>query len=139
MASLQTFMQDYDHHLARLEELRELLEERLTAARDVLAGIAVPSQAGPAREQVAAIEAALERMDRGLYGTCRRCSAFIPYEVLLRAPQEQLCAGCGSAGRTERTGRTRSARRAESPLGTEGSARTEGSVRTDAGRAGTAA
>jgi DnaK suppressor protein len=123
MASLQTFMQDYDHHLARLEELRELLEERLTAARDVLAGIALPSAAEPAREQVAAIEAALERMDRGLYGTCRRCSAFIPYEVLLRAPQEQLCAGCGgaeragstgragSAGRTGNTGRTGSAER----------------------------
>ncbi len=113
MASLQTFMQDYDHHLARLEGLRELLEERLTAARDVLAGIALPSLAGPAREQIAAIEAALERMDRGLYGTCRRCSAFIPYEVLLRAPQEQLCAGCGSARRPEHAGRPGSAARQE--------------------------
>ncbi|WP_336213907.1 hypothetical protein [Nonomuraea sp. LPB2021202275-12-8] len=103
MASLQTFMQDYDQHLARLEGLRELLEERLRAARDVLGAASGPA-AGPARAQVAVIEAAIERMDRGLYGTCRRCSAFIPFDVLLRTPQEQLCAGCRGTARGETAG-----------------------------------
>lgn len=86
MASLQTLMQDYTQHLARLEELRELLEERLATAR---------TTEGPRARTVAALEAAIERMDRGLYGTCRRCSAFIPFEALLRSPQEPYCATCG--------------------------------------------
>jgi len=105
MASLQTLMQDYSQHLARLEELRVLLEERLAAAGEELDGLVRTGPAdrtGPVRAYVAAIEAAIERMDRGLYGTCRRCSAFIPYEVLLRTPHEQLCAGCGP--RASRTG-----------------------------------
>lgn len=81
MASLQALMQDYDQHVARLEELRDRLEEQLTTAR--------------ADMERAAVEAALARMDRGLYGTCLRCGAFIPYELLRAAPHELLCADCG--------------------------------------------
>jgi RNA polymerase-binding transcription factor DksA len=91
MASLRTLMQDYTQHMERLEELRELLEERLAAARDELRAHGRDEP----RRQIAAFEAAIERMDRGLYGTCRRCSAFIPFEMLLRVPQESLCVTCG--------------------------------------------
>jgi hypothetical protein len=89
MASVQTLMQEYDRHLARLEQLRGLLEERLAAARSE----------GNAKWRIAAIEAAIERMDRGRYGICRRCGAVIAFGALSRAPQRQLCEGCGeSAG-----------------------------------------
>ncbi|MFG1946387.1 TraR/DksA family transcriptional regulator [Nonomuraea sp. NPDC048826] len=101
MASLQTLMQDYDQHLARLEELRGLLEERLAAAgADLAAAVAAGSAtlAALAHRQSTAIEAALARMDRGLYGTCLRCGAFIPYGVLLRVPHQQLCPGCQHTG-----------------------------------------
>jgi RNA polymerase-binding transcription factor DksA len=97
MASLQTFMQDYDQHLARLEELRGMLEEQLAASRaDLSAAVAAGSAtlAGLARRRRAAIESALARMDRGLYGTCVRCGAFIPYGVLRLCPYEQHCATC---------------------------------------------
>ncbi|HLU74388.1 MAG TPA: hypothetical protein VKZ82_19560 [Nonomuraea sp.] len=97
MASLQTLMQDYDQHLARLEELRGLLEERLAAARaDLAAAVAAGSAtlAGLARRESAAIESALDRMDRGRYGTCLRCGALIPYGELRRTPHEQLCPAC---------------------------------------------
>ncbi|MFC5818047.1 TraR/DksA family transcriptional regulator [Nonomuraea harbinensis] len=105
MASLQTLMQDYDQHRARLEELRDLLEERLAAARaDLSAAVTAGSAAlaGLARRESDAIESALARMDRGLYGTCVRCGAFIPYGVLRRIPHEQLCLAC--AGTREQQG-----------------------------------
>ncbi|MGI5271879.1 TraR/DksA family transcriptional regulator [Nonomuraea sp. CA-218870] len=101
MASLQTLMQDYDQHLTRLEELRGLLEERRAAARaDLAAAVAAGSATltALASRQSAAVESALARMDRGLYGTCLRCGAFIPYGVLRRVPHEQLCPECGQAG-----------------------------------------
>ncbi|MFD1938197.1 MULTISPECIES: hypothetical protein [Nonomuraea] len=96
MASVHTFMQDYSRHLAQLDELREVLEERLVAARAELGRAAT---AGPAARRVAAVEAALDRMDRGAYGTCRRCGALIPFARLLRDPQQQWCSGCERTGK----------------------------------------
>ncbi|WP_424534543.1 TraR/DksA family transcriptional regulator [Sphaerisporangium viridialbum] len=55
---------------------------------------------GPLRQvrlHVIEIESAIERMDRGLYGTCKQCGAFIPLKELLRAPHQQRCAACGEA------------------------------------------
>ncbi|MEU7900192.1 TraR/DksA C4-type zinc finger protein [Nonomuraea sp. NPDC049152] len=95
MASVHTFMQDYSRHLAQLEELRELLEKRLVTARAELGRAATAVSAG---QRVAAVEAALDRMDRGVYGTCRRCGALIPFARLLQAPQEQCCGGCERTG-----------------------------------------
>jgi len=75
-------MEECRRYSAQLSELRMLLEERLHAAVG----------------EVAAIEAALERMERGLYGTCTRCEAFLPLDRLRLAPHVQHCASC--AGET---------------------------------------
>ncbi|GAA0980008.1 hypothetical protein GCM10009555_045790 [Acrocarpospora macrocephala] len=94
MASLHTFIQDYEWHLARLEELRALLEERRAAARTELERAARPGAHDRLAAQLAAIESAIERIDRGLYGACRRCGTFIPLTVLFQAPHEQRCPDC---------------------------------------------
>ncbi|GGO16815.1 hypothetical protein GCM10010116_34010 [Microbispora rosea subsp. aerata] len=113
--SPRLLMEECRRYTAQLSELRTLLEERLHASRAELARLREPyhvtlsaTRARPsaarvrrARHDVAAIEAALERMDRGLYGTCVRCEAFLPLDRLRLAPHVQLCAGC--AGETRMT------------------------------------
>ncbi|MCK2215943.1 TraR/DksA C4-type zinc finger protein [Actinomadura sp. ATCC 31491] len=86
VGSLNDLMRHYDRHLAQLESLRELLHDELSAER--------PRGSRPARRRVAALEAALERMDRGCYGTCLRCGALIPYEQLAARPERTRCDGC---------------------------------------------
>ncbi|GIH71360.1 hypothetical protein [Sphaerimonospora thailandensis] len=81
IGSARRLMEDYQRHIVQLAELRVLLEERLGAAD---AGL----------DDIAEIEAAIERMDLGLYGTCRRCEAFIPVAQLRLAPHKQECAAC---------------------------------------------
>lgn len=81
IGSARRLMEDYQRHMVQLDELRRLLEERLAAA-------------GTGLDDVAEIEAAIERMDRGLYGTCLRCEAFIPIAQLRLAPHKQECAAC---------------------------------------------
>ncbi|GAA2276249.1 hypothetical protein GCM10010149_19180 [Nonomuraea roseoviolacea subsp. roseoviolacea] len=89
--SVHTLLQRYDQHLERLEELRALLHDRLAAARS-----------RGDHERAAAVGAALERMDRAVYGVCRRCGALIAFEQLLRAPERQACDGCAAlSGRGE--------------------------------------
>ncbi|MEV0203416.1 hypothetical protein [Nonomuraea sp. NPDC050691] len=68
--SVHTLLQRYDQHLAQLEKLRALLHDRLGAALSL----------GDHR-RAATVEAALERMDRGLYGVCRRCGALIAFDT----------------------------------------------------------
>jgi len=122
--SARRLMEDYQRHIEQLTELRTLLEERLSAARaelDRLAGPlgadTVPGQAGDAvlsavrrgrsaedrirrlHRDIAAIESAIERMDLGRYGICRRCDAFISLGELRRAPQVQECASCRGPAR----------------------------------------
>ncbi|MBE3011792.1 hypothetical protein IL992_21695 [Microbispora sp. NEAU-D428] len=104
-------MEECRRYTAQLSELRMLLEERLHAARAELARLCdlhdacdVAPSAARVRQaclDVAAIEAALERMDRGLYGTCVRCEAFLPLDRLRLAPHVQQCASC--AGETRMT------------------------------------
>ncbi|MEU8267200.1 TraR/DksA C4-type zinc finger protein [Sphaerisporangium sp. NPDC049002] len=156
--SVHSLMEDYQRHVTRLEELRQLLEERLVVARAELHRLSeqraghrgtfasapggapggsgnapsgsgnapsdlgkAPSGSGKAlydhggsgdgaggslrqvRLHVIEIESAIERMDRGLYGTCKQCGAFIPLKELLRAPHEQRCAACADAERTRST------------------------------------
>ncbi|OPG09669.1 TraR/DksA C4-type zinc finger protein [Microbispora sp. GKU 823] len=100
--SPRLLMEECRRYTAQLSELRMLLEERLHAARAELAW-SRPSavRVRQARLDVAAIEAALERMDRGLYGTCTRCEAFLPLDRLRLAPHVQQCASC--AGETRLT------------------------------------
>ncbi|MEW9550382.1 hypothetical protein [Nonomuraea sp. NPDC050783] len=89
--SLHDLMRHYDQHLARLEDLRALLHEQLAAATRL-------RDARAARRRTAAVEEALERMDRGCYGTCLRCGALIPFEQLRRRPQRRRCDGCTETG-----------------------------------------
>jgi len=48
------------------------------------------------RERLAALQAALERMDHGSYGSCANCGAEIPYERLQAQPEAQICGHCSS-------------------------------------------
>ncbi|WP_165977158.1 hypothetical protein [Nonomuraea diastatica] len=87
--SVHTHLQHYERYLARLEELRELLQDQLTAA------LSRPRPTGAAADpRTSEIEAALDRMDRGVYGTCRGCGTFIAYEQLLRTPYRSICDRC---------------------------------------------
>ena len=88
-------------YTAQMSELRMLLEERLHAAQAELARVRDPydTRVRQARRDVAAIEAALERMDRGLYGTCTRCEAFLPLDRLRLAPHVQQCVACAGEAR----------------------------------------
>ncbi|MEV4567671.1 hypothetical protein AB0K12_28210 [Nonomuraea sp. NPDC049419] len=81
--SVHTHLQHYAEHLERLEELRELLDDRLAATDPV-----------PDRAAAGRIRAALERMDRGLYGICRGCGIFISFDQLLQAPDRTSCDAC---------------------------------------------
>jgi DnaK suppressor protein len=44
--------------------------------------------------QIAQVEAALERLDRGEYGQCHDCDGFIGLARLRALPFAQRCAGC---------------------------------------------
>ncbi|MDZ4654434.1 MAG: TraR/DksA C4-type zinc finger protein [Coriobacteriia bacterium] len=47
-----------------------------------------------ARETLAQIDEALERVANGEYGTCKRCGAKIPIERLEAVPAADLCIAC---------------------------------------------
>ena len=49
--------------------------------------------------EIAEIDAALSRIDQGLYGTCKRCNGPIAAERLRAVPHALMCAACA---RTER-------------------------------------
>jgi DnaK suppressor protein len=84
---------------ARLEEQRQFrLEQLATLADPVEPGdghreVAAVLAAG-ARQALADIETALDRMDTGRYGTCLRCAAPIPVERLDIIPETGLCVDC---------------------------------------------
>src|SRR5579864_568044 len=50
-----------------------------------------------AREQVAAVEAALRRLDEGRYGVCERCGQPIGAERLAARPAAGTCVRCAAA------------------------------------------
>ena len=52
-----------------------------------------------AREQVAAAEAALRRLDEGRYGVCERCGQPIGAERLAARPTASTCVRCAGGGR----------------------------------------
>ncbi|GAA3116034.1 TraR/DksA family transcriptional regulator [Streptosporangium carneum] len=109
--STSRLLDDYRRHTAQLEELRALLHERLAAARAERDSLAEdehvsrsPASGEPvslaarraerARTAVTEIEAAIERLDFGVYGTCLRCGAFIALRRLRRVPHTRHCADC---------------------------------------------
>ncbi|MFI8166260.1 TraR/DksA family transcriptional regulator [Streptomyces sp. NPDC085931] len=54
--------------------------------------------AASARMVLADVEAALARMDAGVYGTCGRCRRPLDRERLMIVPQARYCARCQRAG-----------------------------------------
>jgi RNA polymerase-binding transcription factor DksA len=53
-----------------------------------------------ARQTVEEVVAALDRMDRGTYGSCERCAASIPLERLEAVPHARFCVRCAESGGT---------------------------------------
>ncbi|WP_214415831.1 TraR/DksA family transcriptional regulator [Sphaerisporangium fuscum] len=108
--SVHTLMQEYQRHAAQLERLRALLEDRLETAEAELARLderlagsdtvsrqALKQRARHAHVTIAKIRAAIVRLDRGVYGTCRRCGVFIPLDQLAKAPHVLECDACRQA------------------------------------------
>jgi DnaK suppressor protein len=50
-----------------------------------------------AREEIAAIDDALQRLESNLYGTCKQCGKPIPNARLQAVPSATLCTTCNSA------------------------------------------
>jgi RNA polymerase-binding transcription factor DksA len=51
-----------------------------------------------AREAIADIEHALERLERDSYGTCEACQRPLPFDRLDAIPQARHCVSCASPG-----------------------------------------
>ena len=49
-----------------------------------------------AQQQVADLDDALNRVERGTYGTCERCGAPIPAERLEAQPATRTCVACAT-------------------------------------------
>ena len=109
-----------------LPELRSALEQqrqfRVDQLDELAAEAAAPmSMADEARIHVAAavkvaamaaladIDAALDRLERGTYGTCEQCRTAIPLERLEILPMSRLCMRCQHAAETGRPATTQSA------------------------------
>ncbi|GGL03792.1 hypothetical protein Sme01_64960 [Sphaerisporangium melleum] len=109
--SVHTLMQDYQRHITHLDRLRAMLEERLEAAEAELGRLGErPAAPDPAahrrtaahvRATIAKLRAAMARLDRGLYGTCRRCGGFIPLDQLVDALDVLECAPCRESHRDQ--------------------------------------
>ena len=50
-----------------------------------------------AREQVAAVDAALQRLEAGRYGVCDRCEQPIGFDRLAARPTAAICIRCAAA------------------------------------------
>lgn len=109
-----------------LPQLRSALEQqrqfRVEQLDQLAAEAAAPiSIADEARIHVAAavrvaamaaladIDAALDRLERGTYGTCEQCRTAIPLERLEILPMSRLCMRCQHAAETGRPATTHSA------------------------------
>jgi DnaK suppressor protein len=51
------------------------------------------------REHLAEVDAALDRLEEGTYGTCERCGQPIPAGRLEARPTARWCVGCATARR----------------------------------------
>jgi DnaK suppressor protein len=106
-----------------LPELRSALEQQRQFRTDQLdelaAELADPATAAEVpRIQVAAavrtaaaaaladIDAALQRIEHGCYGTCQQCDTAIPLERLEILPMSRLCMRCQHAAETRRPATT---------------------------------
>jgi RNA polymerase-binding transcription factor DksA len=97
-----------EQRLFRQEQLRQLAGPVTSRADDRLAQRA-PAQievrvklAALARMVLTDVEAALQRMDQGVYGTCQVCRHPIDREWLMIRPQARYCGRCQQARGTSR-------------------------------------
>ena len=78
----------------RIAQLKALLEDEETASDEIM-GV----QQTSARRVIEEIDAALERLDAGEYGTCPRCGEPIPAERLEILPYARHCVRCRQRSR----------------------------------------
>ena len=98
---------------AQLGELRELLEQQRRFRLDQLGELQAADASGRpgtgdreitdslvtgARAALRDVVDALQRMDDGRYGTCRRCASPLQIERLEVLPQVSLCVDCQRSG-----------------------------------------
>jgi DnaK suppressor protein len=94
LAELRTALQQQRQF--RLEQLRELAE---AAANSSSAVVDVHDEIGQilrtsATTALTEVEAALDRLGAGTYGSCERCATRIPYERLEILPMSRYCMHC---------------------------------------------
>ncbi|MER7129261.1 TraR/DksA family transcriptional regulator [Streptosporangium saharense] len=109
--STSRLLEDYQRHTTHLEELRALLHERLAAARVTMTEADPETGTGAGDEPVSLsarraaraartaveVEAAIERLDFGVYGTCEQCGAFVALRRLRQEPHTRHCDDCDTA------------------------------------------
>ncbi len=76
-------------HEALVSQLRGLTDVDSVLEREL-----AEAGAARAREAMADIEHALERLDAGTYGSCEECGAAIPFERLEAVPAARFCVAC---------------------------------------------
>src|SRR5688500_6551200 len=80
---------------ALLKRSRDLLRPKLdrkAGPDEVLAGMDAAE-----RRELEEIHAALERIERGRWGSCESCNAKIEQELLEATPWRRTCRGCAGA------------------------------------------
>ena len=98
----------------RLKQLEQLAVEAEAMATDDQARLQVSRVLTLAAESALEdIDAALQRLEQGSYGTCERCAEPIPWERLDVLPMTRLCTPCQYLAESgwshrSRNGRTRS-------------------------------
>ncbi len=79
----------YAQHEALVGQLRGLSDVDSVVEREL-----AEAGAARARDAIADIEHALERLDAGSYGTCEECGVAIPFERLEAIPAARFCVAC---------------------------------------------
>jgi hypothetical protein len=57
----------------------------------------------PVRREIAEIDAALQRIDQGLYGTCQNCGGPLGLQRLRALPEARYCVACSGHARADAT------------------------------------
>ncbi|TCR76655.1 TraR/DksA C4-type zinc finger protein [Rhizobium sp. BK376] len=95
-ATLSGMRADLDRRLAAIDaDLRVLLEpDSQERATQVENDEVLRRMQAEAAEQIAAIDAALERLDNGAYGRCAKCHEEIGKDRLAAVPYTAFCISC---------------------------------------------
>jgi DnaK suppressor protein len=87
----------------RLNQIDELASEAALAADDARRQV-IRALIMAAEWALGDINWALQRLDRGTYGTCERCTAPVPLERLNILPMARLCMPCQRRSETAKPG-----------------------------------